>query len=52
MPRYRASQGYKNILVHRAICELVLDHPLPKGAVVHHVDGDRSNNSRGKRQEA
>lgn len=30
---------------HRVIAEEVLGRPLPPGAVVHHIDGDRLNNA-------
>jgi hypothetical protein len=33
--------------VHVAIAERALGKPIPKGAVVHHADGDKRNNSNG-----
>lgn len=30
---------------HRIVAEKALGKPLPDGAVVHHIDGDRSNNA-------
>jgi len=30
---------------HRIIAEQILGHPLPPGAVVHHIDDDGSNNA-------
>ena len=37
----------KHVLEHRAIAERALGHPLPPHAVIHHVDGDESNNAPG-----
>jgi len=31
--------------VHRLVAEAALGKPLPKGAVIHHVDGDGRNNA-------
>lgn len=45
--RYRAvwvAKG-KNMLIHRARAERALGKPLPKGAVVHHVDFSRSDDA-------
>lgn len=36
--------GGQNKRTHVHIAERVLGRPLPKGAQVHHVDGDKSNN--------
>lgn len=35
----------KKILTHVAVAEAALGKPLPKGAVVHHIDGDKLNNT-------
>jgi len=40
---YLKEKGIKKCL-HVFIAEKALGKPLPKGAVVHHADGDRSNN--------
>jgi hypothetical protein len=37
------SQGH--VLVHVLVAETALGHPLPKKAIVHHVDEDPSNNA-------
>lgn len=42
--RVRDGSGGK-LLAHRVIAERALGRPLPAGAVVHHADGDRANNS-------
>jgi hypothetical protein len=47
------SKGYMKLLLpgnrrkreHVAIAEQVLGRPLPKGACVHHIDGNKANNS-------
>lgn len=41
-PNYHWGSG--NRLKHILVVEKVLGHPLPKGAEVHHVDGDGRNN--------
>ena len=45
------TQPYKNVCrdgdsvgEHRVIAERILGKALPRGAVVHHVDGDKKNN--------
>lgn len=38
--------GGKRVFAHTIVAELALGKPLPKGAVVHHVDGDKTNNER------
>lgn len=47
-----ATNSYRHIqvdgkqrLAHRVIAERALGKPLPRRAVVHHVDGDRANNA-------
>jgi len=35
--------GGRSVLRHRLIAERALGKPLPKGAEIHHVDGDRGN---------
>lgn len=37
----RLSEGYE----HRVVAEKALGKPLPPGAVIHHVDGDKANNA-------
>jgi hypothetical protein len=39
--------GGRAVLEHVLLAERALGKPLPKGAQVHHVDGDRSNNAPG-----
>lgn len=41
-PRANAHTGY--VLQHVLVAERAIGRPLPAGAVVHHVDGDGSNN--------
>lgn len=42
---YRSvSQGGVEKLEHVCVAERALGKPLPEGAIVHHVDGDRSRN--------
>lgn len=46
--RYRYKQAKlngKNISLHRKVATLALGHDLPPGAIVHHLDGNRHNNS-------
>jgi hypothetical protein len=42
------SDGYKQLhrydLEHRLVAERVLGRPLPAGAVIHHVNGDKQDN--------
>lgn len=43
---YRVFQADdKFVYEHRAVAEKALGKPLPPGAVVHHVDGNRLNNA-------
>jgi hypothetical protein len=47
---YTDRNGYKryrdsNLLEHRVIEAKKLGHPLGQGTIVHHKDGNRSNNS-------
>lgn len=35
----------KDQLEHKAVVEKALGKPLPKGSVIHHIDGNRLNNS-------
>ena len=39
--------GEKTFRVHRLVAEAAIGGPLPKGAEIHHVDGDKTNNSPG-----
>jgi hypothetical protein len=50
--RYRSGKGYVvtlerglRVREHRLVAEKALGKPLPVGAVIHHVDEDRTNNS-------
>jgi hypothetical protein len=40
----KAVVGDRKVGAHVAVAEEALGKPLPKGAIVHHVDGDRHNN--------
>lgn len=42
---YRYVGNEKPRLEHRVIAETVIGKPLPRSVVVHHVDGNRSNNA-------
>lgn len=44
MPYERRKGVGENCLEHRLIAERVLGKPLPKGAMVHHANGDKSDN--------
>ncbi|WP_419663264.1 uncharacterized protein Dvar_36510 [Desulfosarcina variabilis str. Montpellier] len=44
-PAYNRASNGVYVFEHIIIAEKVLGKPLPDGAVVHHVDGDRKNNS-------
>lgn len=50
MPRenvwYRKAESYgRKVGEHVAVVERSIGKPLPKGAVVHHIDGDKHNNA-------
>lgn len=45
MPEHPQAQKQGYVLEHILIAENVLGKPLPPKAVIHHVDGDRQNNS-------
>lgn len=38
---FQRQRGY----AHRLVAEAALGKPLPKGAVIHHVDGNKANNA-------
>lgn len=38
------ANGRRTELLHRVVAEMALGRPLPKGAIVHHIDGDKLNN--------
>lgn len=42
---YKVRVGDKQVREHVAVAERVLGKKLPPGALVHHADGDRSNNA-------
>lgn len=42
---WKVRVGGKQIREHVAVAEAALGHKLPRGALVHHVDYDRANNS-------
>lgn len=46
LPEYKETRSKGMKLEHVIIAEHVLGKPLPKGAVVHHADGDKANNKR------
>lgn len=41
---FKVRRAGKQVREHVAVVEAVLGKPLPKGAVVHHANGDRSKN--------
>lgn len=42
---FKVRVGGKQVREHVAVAEKALGKPLPPGALVHHADGNRSNNS-------
>lgn len=38
------ANGRETLLLHKVVAEMALGKPLPKGAVVHHIDGNKKNN--------
>ena len=38
------AHGVDNQLEHRLVAEKALGKPLPEGAVIHHVNGDKTDN--------
>lgn len=38
------ADGQRTRLLHTVVAELALGKKLPRGAIVHHVDGDKKNN--------
>ena len=38
------ADGKRTVLLHVVVAMLAMKKPLPKGAVVHHIDGDKKNN--------
>ena len=45
MPEHPAAKKKGYVVEHIVICEKALGKRLPKGAQIHHVDGDKSNNT-------
>ena len=46
MSRYKTVRHYgESTVKHRVIAEIILGRQLPKGSVVHHIDGNGLNNS-------
>lgn len=43
---YRKAESFgRKVGAHVAVAERAIGKPLPKGAIVHHIDGDKHNNA-------